>query len=121
MPEETAALVREPLGNTAASRGRRYCDLRLDRNELLSANSSVIDLPGSAAGGRHGRLRAVFGEDAIIDDLEDEQDTREDAAEYVRLRLAASPRHRNNPIGIAAVAERVALRADRVFLYARIV
>ena len=70
---------------------------------------------------RHRRLRAVFGPDAIIDDLEDEQETHQDIAEYVRLRLAASPKHRNNPAGIAAAAGRVALQADGVFLYARIV
>ena len=70
---------------------------------------------------RHGRLRAAFGADAIIDDLEDEQETREDIAEYVRLRLAAAPKHRDNRPAIAAAAERVASRADGVFLYARIV
>ena len=70
---------------------------------------------------RHVRLRAMFGADAIIDDLEDEAETREDIAQYVRLRLAASPKHANRPEEIAAVSERVAARADGVFLYARIV
>jgi WD40 repeat protein len=70
---------------------------------------------------RHGRLRAAFGADAIIDDLEDEQTTPEDIAEYVRRRLAASSRHCNNPPGIAAAAAQVVARANGIFLYARIV
>ncbi|MGY8704596.1 WD40 repeat domain-containing protein [Bradyrhizobium sp. 18BD] len=70
---------------------------------------------------RHSRLRAVFGTDVPIDDLEDEQETHEDIAEYVRLRLAASAKHRDDTPGIEAAAERVADRADGVFLYARIV
>ena len=69
---------------------------------------------------RHERLRAAFGADAIIDDLEDEPETREDIAEYVRQRLRASARHANNP-GIEDAARRVAEHADGVFLYARIV
>jgi WD40 repeat protein len=70
---------------------------------------------------RHVRLRAMFGADAIIDDLEDEAETHEDIAQYVRLRLAASPKHANRPEEIAVASERVAVRADGVFLYARIV
>jgi hypothetical protein len=70
---------------------------------------------------RHGRLRAVFGSDAIIDDLADEEEAREDIAEYVRSRLMASTKHHGNVAGVAAAAERVAARADGVFLYARII
>ena len=66
-------------------------------------------------------MRAVFGTDVIIDDLEDEEHTREDIAEYVRLRLTASSKHRNNAAEVAAVSARVAVRAEGVFLYARIV
>jgi hypothetical protein len=51
----------------------------------------------------------------------DEAETHEDIAQYVRLRLAASPKHANRPEEIAAASERVAVRADGVFLYARIV
>src|SRR5262249_45310638 len=61
---------------------------------------------------RHVRLRAVFGTDAIIDDLEDEEKTREDIAEYVRLRLLASPRHASKAGEIAAASARVAARAE---------
>jgi WD40 repeat protein len=63
----------------------------------------------------------VFGAEAIIDDLEDERDTKEDIAEYVRRRLATSPKHHNRPNAIAVAAGRVADQADGVFLYARIV
>jgi WD40 repeat protein len=70
---------------------------------------------------RHARLRAAFGTDAIIEDLGDEAETREDIAEYVRSRLLSSTKHRGNSTGIAAAAERVAARADGVFLFARIV
>jgi WD40 repeat protein len=70
---------------------------------------------------RHVRLRAMFGADAIIDDLEDEAETRGDIADYVRTRLLVSTKHRNNVTGVAAAADRVAARADGVFLYARIV
>jgi hypothetical protein len=61
---------------------------------------------------RHVRLRAVFGANAIIDDLEDEAETCEDIAEYVRSRLLASTRHRCNLVGVAAAAGRVAACAD---------
>jgi hypothetical protein len=57
---------------------------------------------------RHSRLRAAFGSDAIIDDLADEQSTREDIAAYVRCRLRGSEKHHNdNPETIEAAAERV--------------
>jgi hypothetical protein len=95
---------------------------QLERVRVLVGSRRSVDGTVVPQGeDRHSRLRAVFGTDAIIDDLEDEQETREDIAEYVRLRLAASPRHRNNPIGIATAAERAAVRAEGVFLYARIV
>jgi hypothetical protein len=70
---------------------------------------------------RHVRLRAAFGTDAIIDDLEDEAETRGDVADYVRSRLLASTKHRSNVTGVAAAADQVAARAGGVFLYARIV
>jgi WD40 repeat protein len=70
---------------------------------------------------RHVQLRALFGVDAIIDDLEDEGQTTEDIAEYVRLRLTASPKHADKGKEIAAASAQVAARAEGVFLYARIV
>jgi WD40 repeat protein len=70
---------------------------------------------------RHGRLRTVFGPDAIIDDLEDESETEQDVASYVRLRLAVSPKHLDDGDAVATVAERVAVRSEGSFLYARIV
>ena len=71
---------------------------------------------------RHGRLRAAFAADAIIDDLEDEPETQDDIAAYVRLRLENSAKHRSNaPGSLAEVADRVARQADGIFLYARIV
>ncbi len=95
---------------------------RLDRVRVLVGVRRSIDGAVVPAGEeRHGRLRAAFGADAIIDDLADEPETHEDIAEYVRLRLAAAPKHRDNRTAIAAAAERVASRADGVFLYARIV
>jgi WD40 repeat protein len=95
---------------------------RLSRVRVLLGSRRSLDgavIPEGEE--RHGRLRAVFGADAIIDDLEDEQETRNDIAAYVRLRLAASAKHRGNLAGIAAAADGVAARADGVFLYARIV
>ena len=71
---------------------------------------------------RHGRLRAAFAPDAILDDLEDEIDTHDDIADYVRRRLASSDKHRNDdPATIEQAAQRVAEKANGVFLYARIV
>jgi WD40 repeat protein len=70
---------------------------------------------------RHAQLQALFGVDAIIDDLEDEAETGEDIAEYVRLRLTTSPKHSTKAGEIAAASARVAARAEGVFLYARIV
>jgi hypothetical protein len=98
-----------PLGHLAQVRVLVGCRRSLD---------GVVLSIGEA---RHGRLRAAFGPDAIIDDLDDEADTREDIAGYVRRRLAASTNHRDNPSGITEAAERVATRAEGVFLYARIV
>lgn len=69
---------------------------------------------------RHARLRAAFGMDALIDDLEDEKSTSADIADYVRRRLENS-KHRGDTAEISEAAERVAARADGVFLYARIV
>jgi WD40 repeat protein len=95
---------------------------RLEQVRVLVGSRRSVDgavVPVGEA--RHGRLRAIFGADAIIDDLEDEQETHEDIAEYARLRLVSSAKHHHNPAGIAAAAERVADRADGVFLYARIV
>jgi WD40 repeat protein len=71
---------------------------------------------------RHGRLHAAFGADAIIDDLEDEPETQDDIAAYVRLRLGTSAKHRGDaPESLAYVADRVAVQAQGIFLYARIV
>jgi WD40 repeat protein len=104
-----AARLISPLGRQAQVR------------VLVGSRRSVDGAVVPAGEERHGRLRTTFGVDAIIDDLEDEQETHKDIAEYVRLRLAASAKHHNNPAGIAATAERVADRADGVFLYGRIV
>jgi hypothetical protein len=52
---------------------------------------------------------------------QDEEDTRNDIADYVGLRLRSSDKHRNDDGNIGTVADRVAARADGVFLYARIV
>jgi len=71
---------------------------------------------------RHGRLHSTFGPDAIVDDLEDEKDSREDIADYVRRRLESIGKHRrDDPAVIQKAANRVAKRANGVFLYARIV
>jgi hypothetical protein len=70
---------------------------------------------------RHDRLRRVFGLSVRIDDLEDEPATHNDIAEYVRLRLADSPKHYGDLSTIREAAERVAKHAEGVFLYARIV
>jgi WD40 repeat protein len=97
---------------------------RLERVRVLVGSRRNVDdgalLPEGEE--RHGLLRAMFGADAKIDDLEDEQDTALDIAKYVQARLAASVRYRNKPITeVAVVAERVAARAEGSFLYARIV
>jgi WD40 repeat protein len=88
---------------------------------LVGSRRSVDGAVVPAGEKRHGPLHSVFGSDAHIDDLEDESETKEDIAEYVRLRLAASPKHSNDLVGIAMAAERVSERAGGVFLYARIV
>jgi WD40 repeat protein len=96
---------------------------RLERVRLLVGSRHSLDGMLVPQGeDRHGRLRAAFGLDAIIDDLEDEPESRQDVAAYVRLRLAAdTSKHRGNEAGIRAAAERVAERAQGTFLYARIV
>jgi WD40 repeat protein len=96
---------------------------RLPRVRVLVGSRRSLDASVIPRGEkRHGRLRAAFGGDAIIDDLGDEQDTEVDIAEYVRRRLASSEKHRNErPESLAAAAARVAAKADGIFLYARIV
>jgi hypothetical protein len=95
---------------------------RLPRVRVLVGSRRSLDGAVIPEGeDRHDRLRAAFGPDAIIDDLEDEKDTHDDIADYVRLRLASSKKHHSDSPGIAAAAERVATRANQVFLYARIV
>ncbi len=89
---------------------------------LLGTRRSLDGLVIPHGEDRHQRLREAFGADAVIDDLEDEEDTDGDIADYVGLRLKASSRHRNKPAEeIRAAAERIAAKADGVFLYARIV
>jgi hypothetical protein len=68
---------------------------------------------------RHARLRALFGADAFIFDLEDEPETNHDIAQYVDLRLRDS-RHRNDLEGIERVADAIAEKAAGIFLYARV-
>jgi hypothetical protein len=94
---------------------------RLPRIRVLVGSRHSLD--GSVVPDeRHIRLRAAFGSDAIIDDLADEMDTRVDIAVYIQRRLRGSEKHHNdNPQTIKTAAERVAARADGVFLYARIV
>ena len=71
---------------------------------------------------RHSRLLAAFAPDAIIDDLEDENETEDDIADYVQRRLTSSDKHRDeDPVTIQQAAERVGKKAKGVFLYARIV
>jgi WD40 repeat protein len=88
---------------------------------LVGSRRSVDGAVIPAGEERHGRLRALFGPSARIDDLSDEAETRDDIAEYVRGRLGSSARHRGDHAGIEVAAERVAARADGSFLYARIV
>ncbi len=70
---------------------------------------------------RHGRLHSIFGARAIIHDLDDETETDEDIAAYVRQRLAFSNNHQSNIEGVRKAAEAVATQADGIFLYARVV
>jgi hypothetical protein len=79
---------------------------------LVGCRRSVDGLVVPQGEERHGRLRTLFGADVPIDDLEDEPQTHEDIAAYVRLRLAASSKHRNEPVRIEVAAERVAARAQ---------
>lgn len=89
---------------------------------LVGTRRSLDGAIGSKDEDRHDRLVAGFGADAIIDDLADEPETHDDVASYVRRRLESSERHRGDrPEKIADAADRVATRADGVFLYARIV
>ena len=69
---------------------------------------------------RHARLRALFGNQVIIHDLADEQDTKQDMMNYVRKRLGDS-RHKKKTAQIKAVANAIAERADGIFLYSRLV
>jgi WD40 repeat protein len=96
---------------------------RLERVRLLVGSRRSLDgRPVPWDEDRHDRLRAAFGREAKIDDLEDEFETQQDVAAYVRLRLGAgTSKHRGNEVGIRAAAERVAQRAQGTFLYARIV
>jgi WD40 repeat protein len=96
---------------------------RLPRIRVLVGSRRSLDGSVIPKGeDRHGRLLAVFGADAPIDDLQDEQETEGDIAEYVRRRLATSEKHRyKDKTSLAEAAERVAARADGGFLYARIV
>jgi WD40 repeat protein len=89
---------------------------------LVGSRRSLDGAVVPEAEDRHGRLRAAFGADAVIDDLADDKDTRGDIADYVRRRLASSDKHRNDdPAIIQRTAERVAEKAEGIFLYARIV
>jgi hypothetical protein len=63
---------------------------------LVGSRRSLDGTVVPAGEDRHGRLRAAFGIDALIDDLEDEQDTREDIAEYVRLVRRRRPSRRKD-------------------------
>jgi WD40 repeat protein len=65
-------------------------------------------------------LRGAFGADATIIDLDDDRDTDDDIAAYVRRRLEDS-RHRTNPDLVEDTAKRVAKAAAGSFLYARVV
>jgi WD40 repeat protein len=104
-----ATLLLLPLGRLPRMRILVGCRRSLDGSIIPRADE------------RHVQLRTLFGVGAIIDDLEDEGQTIEDIAEYVRLRLSASPKHADKIEEIAAASARVAVRAEGVFLYARIV
>jgi WD40 repeat protein len=69
---------------------------------------------------RHGLLRQVFGDDAVIHDLEDERETEDDITAYVRQLLMDS-RHKDNGGAIEEAAHKVARQAAGIFLYARVV
>ena len=86
---------------------------------LVGTRRSPDGATTAKAESRHERLRALFGADALILDLEDEPETPHDIAQYVRLRLWGS-RHRNNHEGIERVAGGIAKKAAGIFLYARI-
>jgi WD40 repeat protein len=88
---------------------------------LVGSRRSLDGKVAPHAEDRHGRLHEAFGIDAVIDDLEDEKDTREDIADYVQLRLQSSEKHRRDAPEVIAAAGRVADQANGVFLYARIV
>src|SRR4029453_1407935 len=70
---------------------------------------------------RHSRLHRLFGDEAIIRDLDDEDTTQNDIDEDVRPRLPHSPRPRHDLEGVTRAARLVAERAGGSFLYARIV
>ncbi|MER8886820.1 WD40 repeat domain-containing protein [Mesorhizobium sp. M0816] len=69
---------------------------------------------------RHARLRQALGDQAIIHDLADEAETKEDIADYARLRLSAS-RHGDDRQAIDEAARTIAERSQDIFLYARVV
>jgi hypothetical protein len=85
--------------------GCRYCP---DGRPLLEGEDRCV------------RLRALFGQQARILDLESDADTNADIADFVDARLRDS-RHRENSDGIARVAWAISNKAKGVFLYARMV
>jgi len=70
---------------------------------------------------RHARLRRLFGDQASILDLDDEPDTKNDIAAYVRTRLRDDGSRHRDDSSVDQVAEAVAEKAAGIFLYARIV
>ncbi|MGD9658357.1 MAG: hypothetical protein AB7U61_12115, partial [Methylocystis sp.] len=123
------ALVIDALDEAAAGQGKTIASRlivplgRLPHVKVLVGSRRSLDGAVIPEGeDRHGRLRKAFGVEAIISDLDDEKDTRDDIVEYVRRRLQSSDKHRNDdPTMIKSAAEQVADKANGVFLYARIV
>ncbi len=71
---------------------------------------------------KHGRLVKAFGTGADILDLENEQETQADIAEFVAKRLrAVTDDQRGSDAWIDTAAAKVAAAADGSFLYARLV
>ena len=85
---------------------------------LVGTRRSPTGGPISADEPRHARLHSLLGEETRIIDLDDEQDTEADIAEYVSERLVKDPRsrHRDDGAKVAEIAEAVARRAEGSFL-----
>ncbi|WP_322003278.1 caspase family protein [Marinobacter alexandrii] len=70
---------------------------------------------------RHKELRVLFGDETIIHDIEDETDTYLDMVNYISRRLLSSKHQYRGTRQIESAANTVAMQANGIFLYARIV